>query len=191
MNTLNNEKKLQQLYKCPKCNNELASRRNLKRHLKIHDRPQHQCPTCPESFPNKSQLLKHKRSIHRRQKVNLKCPKCEFTSKSKTAREEHFIGVHTFRRPHKCLKCPFSTARKQSLKTHVKKCVGYETWGKPEKALYRPFQAWRIYTKNMIGIREDPTDTLSTDGIGYLKFRARYDIISKYIIDSRNKPEEK
>ncbi|XP_052862833.1 zinc finger and SCAN domain-containing protein 25-like [Anopheles cruzii] len=101
---------------CEVCEKTFHAARNLRIHMQIHEKDQHQCPHCAGKFALRSHLKDHIRThtgekpflshilrIHMQvhNKNRLECPQCP----SKFARQSHLkdhIRTHTGEKPFEC-----------------------------------------------------------------------------------------
>ena len=77
---------------CDYCGKGYKTRKQLKRHKKLHEGSKFQCEKCPNVFSDKRHLFRHNQSLH--EGVTYQCKKCdkEFSQKQNMIR--HFENIH-------------------------------------------------------------------------------------------------
>lgn len=105
------------IYNCHSCSYKTSIKRNLMKHLPVHDagRP-FQCNLCEKYFAHKRSLKYHQR-IHRKQ-FTFHCSRCQcgFTQEIVNINHENQCRIRQF----ECYLCKYSTMKIGQLKTHIR-----------------------------------------------------------------------
>ena len=96
--------------------------------IKQHKRQAHiigrvKCDQCHMTFGNKSSVKQHVMRVHEKEKHEMKCPHCKFTTVTKSIFETH-VNAHAGVKPHSCPYCDYNVICKKHLVTHLKKKHG-------------------------------------------------------------------
>ena len=104
-------------YRCDQCNRDFKNERNLKQHMRGHDKNTFtKCPLCDKMFSQKGNLGIHFSTVHHKIK-DFACHICPVKFATKRNLEQH-IRTHTGDKPFKCQYCPKQFTQGGSLARH-------------------------------------------------------------------------
>ena len=142
-------------FKCKLCEKSYTRSDHLNRHLISHsaDKKPFKCDLCIMRFSNKSHLKRHVDNIHN--SIQHKCDQCNFSSDCKTLINKHKI------KDHKALKyeCPFPNCTKvftvkKLLKSHIKRF--HDRLGMLSRLSFKKIS-------NILNLKNNFTDVLTFD----------------------------
>ena len=112
--------------KCPSCDYEGPSRRELKEHvIQNHNGKKFACNMCQRRFKENGNLKNHIKFTHMGVK-DVKCTYCNFTTRQDSNMKEHITALHSNIKTHKCPACDFKSAYARSVKNHIAVIHGTE-----------------------------------------------------------------
>ena len=114
-------KTMQKPYGCSLCTKSLSRKRDVKRHMRVHNGEKlYSCSQCSKSFAHSSKLQVHLR-VHSGEKP-YSCSQCSKSLASPYALKVH-LRIHSGEKPYSCVKCLKSFTTDGNLRRHVKSCV--------------------------------------------------------------------
>ncbi|KAG5876662.1 hypothetical protein JTB14_027139 [Gonioctena quinquepunctata] len=105
-------------YTCPTCSMVLNSRKCYLKHTQLHEGNVHQCEQCPKVFSRKDTLKEHIRKTHHGEEAT--CEICKKVVKSKKLLKHH-METHDEKKL-KCTECPAAFKQNKNLRRHIKLC---------------------------------------------------------------------
>ena len=118
-----NPKKQEDLKKfsCVKCNFSTNHKPCLNVHIAaVHERKKpHKCNICGFSSARSHYLKVHIENHAKKEQLNFSCPKCAFTTKTKSKLNAHIGHVHDKKKLYSCQVCDYSCVKKHHLTDHV------------------------------------------------------------------------
>lgn len=106
-------------YGCPQCDKRFKYPRNLRHHLKSHDK--YKCTECEEVLDNWTQLRSHRAKEHKTDDRNC-CRECDKTFANKTLLKQHTKSHEDTRKVYHCphAMCKRNYYHERNLVNHVK-----------------------------------------------------------------------
>jgi len=111
-------KTMQKPYGCSLCNKSFSRKRDVKRHMRVHNGEKlYSCSQCSKSFAHSSKLQVHLR-VHSGEKP-YSCSQCSKSFARSSAFKVH-LRIHSGKKPYSCSQCSKSLASPYALKVHLR-----------------------------------------------------------------------
>ncbi|XP_078680489.1 uncharacterized protein LOC144915725 [Branchiostoma floridae x Branchiostoma belcheri] len=88
---------------CEVCGKVLSGRRNLRKHMRVHEDPL-RCPQCPKFSTTRPHMLRAHMEKHRGE-GRYRCKECGYFAPIQSELKKHILCVHTEDRPYMCDLC--------------------------------------------------------------------------------------
>uniref|UniRef100_A0A8D9A8Q2 Zinc finger protein 26 n=1 Tax=Cacopsylla melanoneura TaxID=428564 RepID=A0A8D9A8Q2_9HEMI len=117
-----NSKKVNKLtyFQCNRCNNMCLTKKDMIKHLKIHDKEIYKCTKCDRAFTSKNSLSYHMKS---HAGIKYECDICKRQFNDKSNMKKH-RNIHLNIKPYKCEKCPTAFSDPTGFKKHMEQHAG-------------------------------------------------------------------